>query len=113
VADAWWIPVHLAAGVSFQADSWEGGAELGPNITLLSVLGRDLEQAESQLRFEWGARSAGFARFWFSRNFALHLSAEALIRPKTYALLIDPQGRVGFTPVLWLGGSAGVSLKLD
>ncbi|HMI87241.1 MAG TPA: hypothetical protein VK550_24285 [Polyangiaceae bacterium] len=112
-ADAWWIPLHVAAGVSFQADRWEGGGELGPNVTVLSVLGRDLEQAETQVRLEWGARAAAFSRFWFSKNFALYVSAETLVRPSSYALLIDPQGRVGLTPVLWLGGAAGLSCKLE
>jgi hypothetical protein len=112
-ADAWWIPLHLAVGIDFRSDRWEGGGEIGPNLTVLSVLGRNLEQAESQVRLEWGGRAAAFSRFWFSKNFALYLSGEALFRPSRYALLIDPQGRVGFTPVLWLGGSAGLSCKLE
>jgi hypothetical protein len=113
VADAWWIPIHLAAGFNFRNDRWEGGAEIGPSATILSVLARDLERAESQLRLEWGGRAAGFSRFWFSSNFALYLAAEALVRPSAYAMLIEPEGRVGFTPVLWLGGLAGVTCKLE
>lgn len=113
VADAWWIPLHLALGVRVDADRWEAGGEIGPNVTLLSVLGRDLAQAERQVRLEWGGRAAVLSRFWFSKNFALYLSGEALFRPSTYALLIDPQGKVGFTPALWLGGAAGLSCKLD
>ena len=112
-ADAWWLPLHVAAGFNFRTERWEGGGEIGPNATLLSVIGRDLEQAQSQVRLEWGGRAAGFSRFWFSKNFALYLSGEALVRPWTYALLIDPQGQVGFTPVLWLGASAGLSCKLE
>jgi hypothetical protein len=112
-ADAWWVPLHVAAGISFQADRWEGGGELGPNLTVLSVLGRDLEQAETQVRLEWGARAAAFSRFWFSKNFAFYVSAETLVRPSSYALLIEPQGRIGLTPVVWLGGAAGLSCKLE
>ena len=113
VADAWWVPIHLAAGINFRNDRWEGGAEVGPSATILSVLGRDLERAQSQTRLEWGGRAGAFARFWFSSNFALYLAAEALVRPSAYALLIEPQGRVGSTPVLWLGGAAGVTFKIE
>jgi hypothetical protein len=113
VADAWWVPIHMAAGMSFESDRWEGGAELGPSVGILSVLARDLAQAQNQLRLEWGARGAAFSRFWLSKNIALYLSAEALVRPSRYTLLIDPEGQVGLTPVLWLGGSAGLSFKLE
>jgi hypothetical protein len=113
VADAWWIPIHVAAGIGFTTDRWEGVAEVGPNATILSVLARDLEQAQSQVRLEWGVRAALFGRFWLSDNFALYLSGETLVRPSSYALLIDPQGQVGFTPAWWIGGAAGLSCKLD
>ena len=113
VADAWWVPIHVAAGFAFQTDSWEGGAEIGPSATILSVLGRDLERAESQVRLEWGGRAGGFTRFWLSSNIALYLAAEALVRPSAYAMVIEPGGRVGFTPALWLGGSAGVTFRLE
>jgi hypothetical protein len=113
VADAWWIPIHVAAGFNFRTERWEGGAEIGPSATLLSVLGRDLERADSQLRLEWGGRAAGFSRFWLSSNFALYLAAEAQVRPSAYAMIIEPEGQVGFTPVLWLGGSAGVTLRVE
>jgi hypothetical protein len=113
VADAWWIPIHLAVGMGFESDRWEIGAELGPSVNFLSVLARDLAQAQNQIRLEWGARAAGFSRFWFSKNIALYLSGEALVRPSRYALLIDPEGQVGLTPVLWWGGSAGLSFKLE
>jgi len=113
VADAWWVPIHLAAGMGFESDRWELGAELGPSVGILSVLARDLPQAQNQIRLEWGVRAAGFSRLWFSKNIALHLSGEALVRPSRYALLIDPEGQVGLTPVLWLGGSAGLSFKLE
>jgi hypothetical protein len=113
VADAWRIPIHVAAGFNFRADRWEGGAEIGPSVTILSALGRDLQRAESQIRLEWGGRAAGFSRFWLSSNFALYLAAEALVHPSAYAMMIDPDGRIGFTPALWLGGSAGVTFRLE
>jgi hypothetical protein len=112
-ADAWWIPIDVALGFSARADRWEGGAQIGPDATILSVRGRDLEGAASQLRLEWGGRAAGFARFWFDRTFALYLAAEALVRPSAYALIIEPQGQVGLTPVLWAGASAGITCKLE
>jgi hypothetical protein len=112
-ADAWWIPLHLAAGVSVARDRWEAGAEIGPNVTVLSVTGRDLAEAESQVRLEWGGRVGAFTRFWLSKNIALHLSAEGLARPSSYAVLITPEGQLGSTPVLWVGGAAGISLRLE
>jgi hypothetical protein len=112
-ADAWWVPIHLAAGITYETEPWEVGAEVGPSATILSVRGRELEQAESQVRVEWGGRASAFSRFWFSKNFALYLAGEALVRPSTYALLIQPQGPIGFTPGLWLGGSAGLSCRLE
>jgi hypothetical protein len=112
-ADAWWIPLDVALGFAGRTGSWEVAGEIGPNASLLSIAGRDLKDARSQIRLELGARAAGSSRFWLSQNFALFLSAEGIFRPMPYALQINPQGEVGQMPSLWFGGAAGLSAALE
>jgi hypothetical protein len=112
-ADAWWFPIDVAVGFTAKSSAWELGAEIGPNASILSIVGQNLPQAERQVRLEVGLRASGWARFWFSKKFALFLSADGVFRPMPYALLIDPQGEVGQTPAVWLGASAGLAALLE
>ena len=112
-ASAWWVPIDIAAGISTRSNSWELGAEVGPNVALLSVVGENLKDAERQFRFEVGARAAAWSRFWLSRQFAPFLSVEALARPFPHIVDIDPRGRVGEMPAIWMGVSAGIAAALD
>jgi hypothetical protein len=111
-ADAWWIPIDLAAGFDARATAWEIGAEVGPSASILSIVGENLKDADRQLRVEIGGRVSLWARFWLSRQFAAFLSAEAVVRPFPYILDIDPRGSIGQMPALWLGASAGVAASL-
>jgi uncharacterized protein (DUF736 family) len=112
-ADAWWFPLDLAAGFTAKGAAWEVGAEIGPSASVLSVIGENLAQAHRQVRLEFGGRAAIVSRFWLNKKFALFVSAEGVFRPAPYVLLIDPQGAVGQTPSVWLGGSAGVCASLE
>jgi hypothetical protein len=112
-ADAWWIPLDLALGFAGRAGAWELAGEIGPNASILSITGRDLRDARSQIRLEVGARAAGSLRFWLSQKFAPFLSAEGVFRPIPYALRINPQGEVGQMPSFWVGGAAGLSVALE
>ena len=112
-ADAWWIPIDVAGGFTVKTSAWEFGAEIGPSASVLSIVGQNLPDAQRQVRLEVGVRASGWARFWFSKNFAFFLSAEGVFRPMPYALRIDPQGEVGQTPAVWLGGSAGLAALLE
>jgi hypothetical protein len=112
-ADAWWFPLDLAAGFTVKSAAWEVGAELGPSAAVLSILGENLAQAERQVRLEFGARASVVGRFWLDKKIALFASVEGIARPSPYVLLITPQGAVGETPSLWIGGSAGVSTSLE
>ena len=111
-ASAWWIPIDVTAGFSTRANAWELGAEVGPNASILSIMGENLSQASAQWGVEIGARVSVWSRFWLSQQFAAFLSAETVVRPFPYALDIDPRGTIGHTPALWLGGSAGIAASL-
>lgn len=112
-ADAWWVPLDVALGFAGRTGAWELAGEIGPNASLLSIAGRDLRDARSQIRLEVGARAAGSVRFWLSQKFAPFLSAEGILRPIPYALRIEPQGEVGQMPSFWFGGAAGLSVALE
>jgi len=112
-ADAWWFPLDLAAGFTVKSAAWEVGAELGPSATILSILGENVPQAQRQVRVEFGVRASVIGRFWLDSKFALFMSVEGVARPSPYVLLIEPEGAVGETPSLWLGGSAGVCASLE
>jgi hypothetical protein len=112
-ADAWWFPLDLAAGFTVKRAAWEAGAELGPSATVLSILGQNLPQAQRQIRVEFGVRAAVVGRFWLDRKFAFFMSLEGIARPSPYVLLIAPEGAVGETPSLWVGGSAGICASLE
>ncbi|MET0593419.1 MAG: hypothetical protein ABW133_12010 [Polyangiaceae bacterium] len=112
-ASAWWVPIDFAGGFSTRAQAWELGGEVGPNVALLSIMGADLKDAERQFRLELGGRAAAWSRFWLSRQFAAFLSVEAVVRPFPHVLDIDPRGRVGDMPAIWVGGSAGIAAAID
>jgi len=112
-ASAWWIPIDIAAGFSARSGFSEVGAEFGPSASILSIVGRDLQQAEQQVRLEIGLRASTWVRFWLDKKFALYLSADGVLRPVPYALQINPDGQVGRMPALWLGASAGLAAALD
>jgi len=112
-ADAWWIPIDVAAGFAARTSAWEIGAEVGPNLAILSIIGENLKEARRQLRVEVGGRVSVWSRFWFSKQFAAFLSAEAIVRPLPYLLDIDPRGGIGEMPTVWLGGSAGLTAALQ
>jgi hypothetical protein len=112
-ADAWWIPLDVAAGFTTRTTLWEIGAEVGPSASILFILGENLRQAQREVRVEVGGRMAAWSRLWLSRQFATFLSAETVVRPFPYVLDIDPRGSVGQMPSVWLGASAGVSAALD
>jgi hypothetical protein len=112
-ADAWWIPLDIAIGFTGQTGPWELSGEIGPNASVLSIVGRDLRDASAQVRLEVGGRASLGGRFWFSEKFALFVSAEGLIRPMPYALQIAPDGEIGQMPTFWMGGAAGLSAALE
>jgi hypothetical protein len=112
-ADAWWIPIDMAAGFSTRTAAWEIGAELGPSASLLSIAGKDLKQAQRQIRVELGARVAAWSRLWLNQRFAAFLSADGILRPFPHVLDIDPRGTVGEMPAFWIGASAGLVVLLE
>ena len=111
--DAIWIPVDVAAGFTTRTTVWEIGAEVGPNASILSIVAENLRQTSRQVRVEVGGRASAWSRFWFSKQFAAFLSAEAVFRPVPYVLDIDPRGSIGETPPLWFGASAGIAAALE
>jgi hypothetical protein len=113
VADAWWVPIDVAAGFTTRKNAWEVGAEVGPNVALLSIVGENLKDAQRQFRIEVGGRAAAWSRLWLSRHFAASLSVEGLVRPFPHILDVDPRGRLGEMPAIWWGGSVGVAAALD
>jgi hypothetical protein len=112
-ASAWWIPIDLAVGYTAKSGASELGVEFGPSASVLSIVGRDLQQAQQQVRLEIGLRASTWFRFWFDSKFAIYLSADGVARPVPYALQINPDGQVGHMPALWLGASAGLAAALD
>jgi hypothetical protein len=112
-ADAFWIPIDVAAGFSTRTTAWEMGVEVGPNASILSIAAENLRQASRQVRLEVGGRVSAWSRFWFSKQFAAFLSAEAVARPLPYVLDIDPRGSIGEMPPLWFGASAGIAAALE
>jgi hypothetical protein len=111
-ADAWWVPIDVAAGFTTRTTVWEIGAELGPNASVMSIVGENLKESRRQVRVEVGGRVSAWSRFWFSKQFAAFLSAEAVFRPFPYVLDIDPRGGIGQMPAVWLGLSAGLATAL-
>ena len=112
-ADAFWIPVDVAAGFTTRTTAWEIGAEVGPNASILSIVAENLRETSRQVRIEVGGRVSVWSRFWFSKQFAAFLSADAVVRPIPYVLDIDPRGNIGEMPLLWFGASAGIAAALE
>ena len=111
-ADAWWIPIDVAVGLQSRANAWEIGAEIGPSMSVLSIVGENLKESSPQLRLDLGGRASVWSRFWFGPQFGVFFSAETVVRPFPHVIDIEPRGSIGQTPSLWLGVSAGIAASL-
>ena len=60
-----------------------------------------------------GGRASLGGRFWLSEKIALFVSAQTMVFPHPYRLVIEGQGDVGATPGLWWGGTIGFATRLD
>jgi hypothetical protein len=86
--------------------------DLGPEMTLIAVQGRDLEAARTSTRINFGARAATLLAFKWRDDLGWFLGASASFVPKAYALELEPGVPVGRTPHWWLGASLGLSIDV-
>ena len=112
-ARAWWFPIDVAAGFAYRSSSFEIAADLGPALTILSITAENLDRAESNVRLDVGGRASLGGRLWLSEKIALFVSAQTMVFPHPYRLVIEGQGDVGATPGLWWGGTLGFVTRLD
>jgi hypothetical protein len=109
-AHALWLPLDLSIRLTSRMDELAAGVELGPTLTLLRATGERVENAQTQTRFEAGARLAVLARLTMSEDISTYASVYGLLFPRPFTLEVRPDERVGETPTWWLGASLGLVL---
>jgi hypothetical protein len=108
------LRVPLAIDASFVLEL--GRLELGPSLGLvadvLHLRGRDVPRAQTELRVNPGLALHAEARVWLGGAAFLLVRAGATGYPRAYELAVDPLGRLGRTPRIWLGANLGLDWRL-
>jgi hypothetical protein len=72
--------------------------------------GQAMPVHDAGTRVDVGARCSLSAIFWPSARVSPYASVHASVWPRAYSVVVDPVGKVGTTPQLWVGVSLGLAL---
>jgi hypothetical protein len=106
------IPFDAGLRLVLPRDRFEAGADLGLVLAILRVSAPALRDADTSTRLDAGARVAGWLRLWVTRRLALQLGVQLGIPFAAYDLVVQPAGKIGTTPRLWVGGGLGLAVRL-
>jgi len=107
------IPIVLSAGYMLRAGALALGPAIGVSLDLLRIRGVDMPDPETALRFNPGGLVAADMRLEFSTELAATLRLGFVAFPRSYHLVVDPQGRLGETPRYWLCAGLGLAFRIS
>jgi hypothetical protein len=103
-----WLPVDLAIRLRRPGPELDMAGELGVAVAVLRARGERVDISRQETRLELGARAGVVLRNWFSESLGAHVSLNLLWFPAPKELMVRPDERLGTTPSVWVGASAGV-----
>jgi hypothetical protein len=102
------FPARLVLAYVWRAGALEVGPEIGGFAGGVRIRGDQVPGPETSFRLEGGPLGGAFLRWRPRDRFTLGASADMLLIPYRYELLVGPSRSLGETPALWLTG--GISL---
>jgi hypothetical protein len=90
----------------------ELGGDIGVALAILRLSAPALAQASPSTRLDVGARFAAWLRLWVAARLGIQLGAQMVVSFAPYDLTAKPEGKIGTTARIWLGGGAGLVVKL-
>ena len=107
------VPIDLSLRALWRRGRFELAGDLGVAATVHVVQGIGLAMASPKTTVELGMRSAAQLNVWANARFAPFVAIDASIAPRPGTLSVDPVGKVGQLPWLWLGAMLGATARLD
>jgi hypothetical protein len=105
------VPFDAALRARVRRRAFELTGELGLALTALVIEGEG-PGAIRDSRLDVGLRAALAGRVWIRDRVAPFLGLQLAVFPRPYQLEVEPTGVAGTTPYVWLGGVAGVAVRL-
>ncbi len=106
------LPIDVDLRGALRVKRFELTLDLGFVTDVLFISGDDITVKNHGVRVDFGLRVALEAKVWIKNRVAPFVALQALISPIPIEFSADPYGSVGATPYLWLGGLAGLAIRL-
>lgn len=107
------LPLALSASYLLEAGPFEIGPVLGLGVDLLRLHGRDVIDPQTELRANPGALLGADVLCRLSPALLGVVRLSFTVFPRAYDLTVDPAGRLGTTPQLWLGAILGLGWQIQ
>jgi hypothetical protein len=105
------LPFALTASYVTKLGRFELGPMLGLDLDVLRLRGVDVLRPQTELRFNPGALVAADSHVRLSSTLSMFLRLGLDAFPRAYALSVDPTGKLGHTPRLWLNATVGAEWR--
>ncbi len=107
------VPLALTASYLLRLSSFELGPTLGLALDVLHIEGQGegIERPQTELRVSPGLLAGADAHLWLSRYFGLVLRVQMRAFPMVYRFEVEPAGRLGEAPRLWLSAQLGAEAR--
>lgn len=107
------MPLALTASYLMRLSSFEVGPTLGLALDVLHMegAGEGIERPETGLRLSAGVLAGADVHLWLSRYVGLVLRLQMRAFPMLYRFEVEPAGRLGQAPRLWLSGQLGAQAR--
>jgi hypothetical protein len=107
------LPLALSASYLLEAGPFAIGPVLGLGIDLLRLRGSGVIDPQTELRANPGALLGVDTLCHFSPALLGVLRLSFSVFPRAYDLSVEPAGRLGTTPQLWLGAILGLGWQIQ
>ncbi|HEY3354650.1 MAG TPA: hypothetical protein VGQ83_15465 [Polyangia bacterium] len=106
-------PVDLDAYLAHGRGRVELLADLGVAGSALHVRGQGFTPDLATTILEWSLRLGAALRLWVAPRLGVGVGLEVSVVPRTYDLVVQPVGRLGATPTVWLDLTFGLCARFD
>jgi hypothetical protein len=108
------FPLDLGVVMTLRKGPVAAGLSAGPAVAVFNLRGEGtgLPVHESGTRVDVGFRSAVFIALFPAARVSPVLDVRLSLWPSPYHVIVEPLGRVGTTPTVWVGATLGFAVTL-